>query len=161
NPNSLIADLDYRPGSGPITVKVVDPLNVVDGQFYFKILDDNVGGNPVVTDTAEWMIWREGYPDTVYSNTTIQTRNEQLLFDPNWGLSVLIEQTNEPGVDVNTGNGYLNSRIEYEDPTKAWLGGVSDQDGFNAFNWILSGTVSGDNSSYNDIQIASQFVDPN
>lgn len=158
--STFVDRLDYRAGAGPLTVKVVDPLNVVDGKFYFKMLDEDINGNAVVTDTAEWMLWLEG-GDTVYSNNTIDTRSEQLLFDPNWGLSILIEQTNNPGQDRANGNGFISSRIEYDDPTKAWLNGVPDTDGETPFNWIMSGSSGGAQSGYGDRTIGGDFIDPN
>ncbi len=158
-------ELTYKKGRGPITVKVADPLNLVDGKFYFKMLDDNLStGEAVVTDNAKWMIWKEG-GDTVYSTNTIKTRTEQLLFEPNWGLSILIEQTKKPGKDLNNKNGYITSRMIFEDSTKAWLTGIPDGDGEDEYNWILSGTVdsdAGSQSEYNDRKTSSgDYIDPN
>tara|TARA_B100001109_G_scaffold255778_1_gene260781 strand:- start:1656 stop:5906 length:4251 start_codon:yes stop_codon:yes gene_type:complete len=158
--NSYIDALDYKLGAGPLTVKVVDPLNVVDGKFYFKMLDEKRNGNVVVTDTANWMIWREG-GDTVYSTNTIKTRTEQLLFDPNWGLSILVEQTRNPGLDRTNNNGFISSRVEYSDPTKPWLSGVPDGDGGNPYNWILSGSASGTQAEYGDRTLNGDLIDPN
>ena len=142
--------LDYKLGKGPIAIKVVDPLNLVDGRFYFKMLDDKVGGKAVITNNAKWMIWKEG-GDTVYADNAIKTRTEQLLFNPNWGLSILIEQTTAPGLDLNNNNGFINARIEYADSSKAWLTGIADGDGMDEYNWILSGQATGSESEYGDI----------
>ncbi|MEQ8908237.1 MAG: T9SS type A sorting domain-containing protein [Vicingaceae bacterium] len=163
---STITKLDYKAGSGPVTVKVVDPLNTVNGKFYFQMLDTSIAskGGTAVTDSAYWKIWKDGgtADDTVYSNNIIRTRTEQLLFEPNWGLSILIEQTRQPGADRNNANGYISSRVDFADPTKPWLSGISDGDAENPFNWILSGTSSGEQAQYGDrINARNDFIDPN
>lgn len=160
-PNEYIEELDYRLGLGPLTVKVVDPLNVVDGRFYFQMIDEDQGGEAVVSDTAEWKMWREGGADTVYSENTINIRNEQLLFEPNWGLSILVEQGDLPGALPDNGNGALGANIEFEDPTKPWLGGINDQDGEFPYNWILSGSAEGTRIAYGDLDFGSGYRDPN
>lgn len=169
--------LDYKLGKGPINVKVVDPLNVVDGQFYFKLLDngEKVVSRPqgvrdtfaIVSDTAKWMIWKEGTQDTIYSEYAINTRNEQLLFDPNWGLSVLVEQGELPGRRPNSGNGSLGATITYDDPSQPWFGGINDEDGLNPYNWIASGeSYKGPDDAtdletdYNDRRFNTIFMDP-
>lgn len=153
--------LDYKVGFGPLTVKVVDPLNVVDGRFYFQMIDEDRGGNTVVTDTAEWRMWKQGDQDTVYSETTIDSRNEQLLFTPNWGLSILVQQGDLPGDLPDRGNGTQGANIEYNDPTRQWLSGINDQDGEFAYNWIRSGEDDASSRIFGDIQISSNFRDPN
>lgn len=159
--------LDYKLGRGPLTVKVVDPLNVIDGQFVFKFLDEDINNNPVVTDTAEWMLYQVG-GDTIYSERTISTRNEQLLFSPNWGLSILVEQAPLPGLadgDVvprGVTNGYLGSNITFEDPTRPWLSGIPDTDFQDPSDWILSGTTGGTSAAYGDRNNQDgDFTDPN
>ncbi|KAA3644486.1 MAG: T9SS C-terminal target domain-containing protein [Bacteroidetes bacterium] len=159
--------LEYKLGYGPLSVKVVDPLSVVDGSFVFKMLDENINNKPVVTDTAEWLLYRvlNGGNDTVYSERPITTRNEQILVD--WGLSILVDQAKLPGGVVNgvpraINNGYLGSSIEYADPTKPWFSGINDQDGAFPENWILSGTTAnGSQAAYDDRQNNGEFFDPN
>lgn len=161
DPNINPEVLDYKLGLGPLTVKVVDPLNVVDGKFYFHMLDEDQGGDVVVTDTAEWKLWKDGTTDTVYSENTIDTRNEQLLFNPNWGLSILVQQGELPGDNPERGNGAQGASIEFEDPSRPWLSGINDQDGDFPYNWILSGENDASIASYGDIQFSSTFRDPN
>ncbi len=161
--------LDYALGAGPLTVKVVDPLNVIDGRFVFKFLDEDVAGEPNMSDTAEWVMYLEGGGpfDTVYSDRTIATRNEQLLFSPNWGLSILVEQAPVPGINSNgvpigPTNGYLGSSITFSDPTRTWLTGIPDVDNQTPQDWILSGVTGGVSAAYGDrVDQSANFIDPN
>lgn len=167
DPNKTTVKLDYKLGEGPLTVKVVDPLNVIDGKFILKLFDQTA--NSTVSDSAQWKIYLDGgdASDTIYSERSIKTRNEQLLFSPNnWGLSILIEQALVPGLlngaaePIHPTNGFLGSSIEFEDETKPWLSGIPDQDFQNPQDWILSGVTAGFASEYGDRKDA-EFIDPN
>jgi hypothetical protein len=147
----------YDFGRGPIHVKVVDPLNVVDGYFECQFLDytasiSNAG------DTASWVVRRydtEGGTllGEVTSDMTIGTKetgsdvvgthNEQLI--PEWGISVQISQEAyflpsgaSGGADARTTD-LLEATIEFADSSARWLTAVTDNDGFFPTNWIRSG----------------------
>ncbi|OFX28512.1 MAG: hypothetical protein A2033_01760 [Bacteroidetes bacterium GWA2_31_9] len=102
----------------------------------------------------------------IYSDAWISLNNEQLI--PELGLSISIEQTpysfpaemfpNQPACTKKevAKNGYINSSIEFSDPSKPWLIFAPDADSHNAQDWIKAGTdftdpTSGDcNWYYND-----------
>ncbi len=142
--NGMMENPTYERGSGPVDVKVVDPLNVVDGTYTLVFnRDKTVGINSQSSiDNANWTLTRTnastGELAVVESDQTILVGNEQII--PEWGISVNIEQyfytENSSGVDYSL---LLESTIEYEDSTKQWLAGVADQDGLNNQNWIRSG----------------------
>jgi hypothetical protein len=80
----------YENGSGPVAVKVVDPLNVKGGNYRLHVLDDN--GD---LGTGSWYLARAAtgtntYTDTINSAQTIDVGNEQLI--PEWGISVKVQQ---------------------------------------------------------------------
>lgn len=147
----------YDYGRGPINIKVVDPLNVVDGYFECKFHTYSVSSTNAA-DTASWTIYRydqEGgvFLDSVSSDMTIGIKpatgsfygsnNEQII--AHWGVSVQINQ--EPyyfpegasgGPEYKTTD-LLEASITYSDSSKRWLSGVSDNDAYYPTNWIRSG----------------------
>ncbi|MDG1775784.1 MAG: T9SS C-terminal target domain-containing protein, partial [Crocinitomicaceae bacterium] len=137
----------YSNGNGPINVKVVDPLNVVDG--YFECLFTDYNTTPTNSaDTADWVINRydkEGGSllESISSSRSIAINNEQII--PEWGVSVQINQNNYYLPEGASGDAkerttdFLSGTITYGDSSKRWLSAVPDGDGFNAFNWIRSG----------------------
>ncbi|PCH93568.1 MAG: hypothetical protein COB85_06780, partial [Bacteroidetes bacterium] len=111
--------------------------------------------------------------DTVYkSYKSTRNRNEEII--ANLGISITIEQINDPGpgyaVPLNLAspvqkavlaggpnpdpnNGFLESSMTFSDPNQRWLTGVADGDVPNAMNWIRSG------SALNPIEHRDYFVD--
>lgn len=161
--------LEYKLGEGPLSIKVVDPLSVVDGDFVLKFVEEGVNGVFAVTDTAEWLAYRVGKADDEWnlSERTISTRNEQII--PEWGLSIEIGQSLEPaslradGSTLLANNGLLGSSITFDDPTKPWLSGVPDQDVQGTRDWILAGSASGEQGLFGDRTDGTnspQFIDP-
>ena len=162
--SASVGELDYETGNAPITVKIADPLNVVDGTFFLQILDESTdgNGNPIVTDKSDWKIWLDGTQDTVFSNRDITIANEQLLFSPNWGLSISIKNGSLPGNPNRNDNGFLSASIIFEDPAQPWLGGIPDSDQERESNWVLSGTFDqAQLGPYDDMQDGGVFIDPN
>lgn len=154
--------LTYKLGSGPIQVKVVDPLNIIDASFVFKITNDESGN--FLKDTARWEIANRTNGDTVQSERAISSKNEQLLFGStfNWGLSVDIGQIGLPGLLSEPNTGYIGATEEFSGGLENWLSGVPDSDGESPFNWILAGTVGGSGQeNYGDRFIGNNvFLDP-
>ncbi|MCC7302210.1 MAG: T9SS C-terminal target domain-containing protein [Bacteroidia bacterium] len=120
----------YEYSAGPVNVKVVDPLNVPDGNFTLKFSG--------VASSSNWTL--TGPNMTVNSERTInlQVANEQII--PEWGLSVSITQVNNPGVTTDEDMGFITASVNFADPTKQWLTALADEDGYSAANWIRSGT---------------------
>ena len=113
----------YKKNASPFEIKVVDPLNVIDGDFVCYIEPDsiNIAGlidfdyaeNPFNTSekfnhlskgpnaglllNAKWAIVRNPNTenaDTVFSHRWIRRGYEQLI--PEWGIAVNIYQVNTP-----------------------------------------------------------------
>lgn len=133
--------LTYKLGASPINVKVVDPLNIVDGDFFLKFNNDE---SPIyLNDSARWFL-SLNQTDTAIADRDISLINEQLFIDGNtpWGFSVEIGQVRAPGRASAINNGFLGASIEFNGALN-WLGGINDADGASQFNWILSGSVPG------------------
>lgn len=140
-------EITYQSGQGPVDIKVIDPKNLPNADFVFKMHDSITLGD--LTD-AYWSLeciggdcpTIQGNPDNIFwANKPIglSNGNEQII--PEWGLSVFLEQTIDPG-DEDAGNGLISSRISYSG-TSFWLTGISDVDGTTSLNWIRSGEVAG------------------
>ncbi len=129
-------EITYQNNRGPIKIKVIDPLNVKDGQYEITFVKD--GNNQL--DSASWFLVRNSI-DTIYSDVTIDFRNEQII--PEWGISVNIVQYIHPEITTNfTSTELLESTIEFIDYDNNWFTGVKDQDGLISENWIRSGEVN-------------------
>ena len=138
-------EVTYAGGSGPINVKVVDPLNVKGGDYKLTFVPD---GNPqfgsTQLDSARWYVINTAFPsDTIHSEQTILLGNEQLI--PEWGISIHIQQYKYEELSPNVFTTELiSSEIVFADSSKRWLSGVEDADGNTSQNWIRSGTASED-----------------
>ena len=134
--HDTMAHPSYLPGQGPINVKVVDPLSVIDGNFVVKMHPHapsvNIDNNSYweLDDlTRGWVFWSDVY---------MGTPNEQIF--PQYGISISI-----PNIPYPSGgyNGVIDSacNISFADNTKEWLSGVpSSLPGTSAYFWIRSGT---------------------
>lgn len=146
-PDWRLDELRYQREFGPVNVKIVDPLNVPQARFELWFLDTTATNTAASLQDARWKLVNldsatTGGEGTVYSDRTIEVRNEQLILD--WGISVTIEQTLYSGDYTE----FLGAKIEYAgDP---WFTGVPDGEGQNAFNWICSGTSVDTANTYND-----------
>lgn len=154
----------YDYNSGPINVKVIDPLNVVGG--YFECKFRNYQSNLI--DSANWVVYRYDYEggtviDSVASETTIKQGNEQLV--PHWGVSIEITQKpyyfpSGTGASVAKITDPLSASVEYADSTKPWLDFVKDDPSLTPFNWIRSGTYSPDQTTECDTWTGAAYLNP-
>jgi len=151
-----VPSIEFENNFGPITVKVVDPLNVEPNDFLLKFLPDSTTFNSSAYNITKtrWMLVKTTNTkvgDTIYSESSIDIQNEQLI--PKWGISVIITQVPWPAKDDKNAyqNGYISSYISFKDPKKQWLDFIPDVDGCDFPNWIRSGTVkSQDDANCND-----------
>ena len=138
--------ITYEPGFGPLTVKIIDPLNVKPARFHLKFVKDrNADGTYIGSvDDARWILVDLANPeDTILSERTIEFRNEQLL--PEYGISVQIEQYTYPLNDLNDAASrpypeLLSAELSFSGENSGWLFGFPDQEGNTLLNWIRSGT---------------------
>ncbi len=175
----------YKMNSGPLNVKIIDPLSVVKADYRWwmdtliRVQLPHVTNDPlVVGDTTSklvgnWKLESLTTGEIHKSDTTIMNEYEQLFID--LGFSINIEQPFIPGPieigEVDGGsyfeilapnNGMIESNITYADSSHRWLSGVSDQDvpGY-ALNWIRSGTYQ--NTAFpgaNDWNMSSSPFNP-
>ena len=154
-PNYPIAyKAKYQTGYGPLNVRVIDPLNVISGNFVVSfdsmvpVTTNPFFTNPVIK-FGHWRMTDTQTGITYNSDTTTIYPYEQLFLD--LGIALEISQIQNPGDTTATGeaindNGLIAAHLaSYADPNHRWLSGVPDFDnppGF-ALNWIRSGTYNG------------------
>lgn len=126
--------ITYLRGKGPVSIKVVDPLNVRPGDYTIRFIDTTSNGD---LSDAYWQIEGGGLSKPIVSTKTIQIGTETIIFD--LGISLTIGQIKHPGEkeNRNTDMGFLSAELIQ---STEWLSGVEDVDGYSQLNWILSGT---------------------
>lgn len=131
----------YKAGRGPVNIKVIDPVKLVNADWTISLSGNILAdSNRGLNDSAIWTIVKYDQVngnDTIYSERSIGTANEQIL--QKYGLSVNVAQADPVGYDQVNGNGYITSDITYSNSALTWLGGVNDASGINLKNWIRSG----------------------
>ncbi len=162
----------YEKGYAPIKIKVIDPLNVPEGDFAICFDPDSADYNTgqiwnYEVKNDKWYIYQIGgndIIDTIYSDKGIKVRNEQIISD--LGLSVIVEfqqfqdEKLETTGEVDPTFGILSYSSVFSNVSNAWLSFLPDGDDFNAMNWIRSGTQNDvNNSEYNDLTVSSGAYD--
>lgn len=147
--NGFDPRVEYKGGSGPVEIKVIDPKNVPDAEFELTLID-SITSNSIMSDTGTyWKLTNITSGTVVYSDTTIDVGNEQMK--PDWGLSVYVKQVKNPGSKLLTeNNGFIESSITYAEPQITWLGGIPDQEGEDDLNWIRAGTFNPTDAKHPD-----------
>jgi len=176
----------YKRGFGPISVKIIDPLNVVatDYAIWFEnfenLLVENVTdeqtitGNNATKRVFTWVLKDLETGEEFESDTTSVIPSEKLFLER--GISVVIEQPWNIGPEkVGTqgsndnetsiyaclapNNGLITSSVTYADSSNRWLSGIRDSDAIpsNPLNWIRSGNYADqDDASNNDYAVSSK-----
>ena len=122
-------------GLGPVAIKVVDPLEVKNGEYTLTL--DGANGN------AQWEITDGAGTVIASADTTISFYNEQII--PDLGLSVAMQQAPAPGGDDEGtyDNGVIFLRNHLRRPIERSGGReLSDDKSYTPYNWILAGTNS-------------------
>ncbi len=167
DPNYPIAyEPVYKLGKGPVNIKVINPLNVVGGNYTIKldpfewatitkITGDPITGDSLGWQTAKWKLYNSEGELIGESSTSIDIQNEQLFLD--LGISISFNQIFAPGPytigvdndnnavykEMADNNGLIGSSIIYADSSNRWLSGMQDNDiPFDPKNWIRSGEYS-------------------
>jgi hypothetical protein len=154
--SNQIAQPTYVAGKGPVNIKVVDPVKVVNSNWRISLLYNGSKSDSVywgMVDSTKWRIDRldasGNVIDAIYSERDISVPNEQIL--DKYGLSVSVSQVYPPGArpslanrsdsaDITAVNGYITSDVTFKNPANPWLTGVVDGSTRSLQNWIRSGT---------------------
>ncbi len=124
---SFKGEIKYRPGRGPLEVKIFNPLNVKDGVYELRIVDGNVS-NTVLTDPpVRWELrsLSDSRAPVIVSEKTLEKLNEQII--RLYGFSIALSQTEDVGDRADATNGVLGYEEEYLQTGSApWVFGVRD-----------------------------------
>ncbi|MCK5765495.1 MAG: T9SS type A sorting domain-containing protein [Bacteroidales bacterium] len=148
----------YKYGQGPLNVKVIDPLNVINAEYKLEFTDVVYKGSDTIKiDSAMWQLTNIVSGEVYTADKDIIYNYEQLFLD--LGLSVQINQPGYPGDSISANNGLITSSTSYGDSTLRWVSGVEDTDlPSSPANWIRSGTYQDQgNSKFNDWNMPNAF----
>lgn len=150
--NDILSDnfdstLTYLPGRGPVTVTVFNPFEIKDGQYELAFVDGDLTDTKL-DDTTRWELRKLPDGQLIKSEKTIERLNEQVVLD--FGFSISIAQTIEPGTNTDDRNGGIGAELQYAKPNEAWLFGFPDDfNGIPFFNFVKTAALEAD-----------EFVDP-
>ncbi len=159
----------YVPGSGPVNIKVVDPLRVQAVDFELYLRDTIAEFDP---DSMDWVLKNLDDGSEIYGLKSFTASSEDIVLQ--YGISIdwgQYKYVNSEGVAVSHFTDLISSSIEFDDSSKPWLAGIPDIDGFFEMNWIRSGTSTtegdtppADQTAYDDYSNGtgdSPFTDQN
>jgi len=134
NIEGTTAKLEYKPGFGPIDVRIYDPLKVKEGDFALKIIPDATK----TTKKATWVIEDLNTHEKFTSERTINLGGEQLIVEKGFLVNVSQRAFYKEGQALKTD--FIGAVAEFENPNAKWLTGIADEDGATSpANWILAG----------------------
>jgi hypothetical protein len=147
----------YKNSNAPITVKVIDPLNVCEDEYTLAFRNPISNSYGVLGTTSSELVgnsfisWdyalinSEGDSVLMSQAISFNTGNEDLFL--HWGISVITSQPAYPGQKNRNENknGLQNASMLFHDETRPWLSFIKDQDSFNPDNWIRVGTYLNNN----------------
>lgn len=165
--NNVFNNVQYKNNYGPLSIQVIDPLQVKPFDYYVKFLPNDFSND--VNDSTQWQLIISdevtdeelaelGIDRVDTADMPISMTNEQLFLD--LGIAVSIKNDNfkiyQTDLDEwvrNKAGGYtysnlfkfgqpdlVGSTIEFDGVS--WLSGVADIDGDYPANWIHAGQYS-------------------
>lgn len=176
--NNTYNNVQYKENYGPLSIKVIDPLQVKPYDYIVKFLPNSVSED--VNDSTEWQLIISddvtdeelaelGLNRVTTAGMPISMTNEELFLD--LGISVSIKNYNfaihQNDLDeyvVNSAGGYtyanlakygqvdfIDATVEYSGDIQ-WLDFVADQEGDYPANWIHAGQQSSGKWETNTVQ---------
>lgn len=113
---SFNGKIDYKEGSAPIEVKIVNPLKVKDGEYEIRFVDSFPDNNKL-DKPITWTLRDLADPTKVIESTgPINRFNEQIISE--LGISVAMVQTEYDERDTRGTNGVVAEGLEasYKNP---------------------------------------------
>ena len=176
--NGTYNNVQYKNNYGPLSIKVIDPLQVKPCDYYIKFLPNDVSKD--VNDETEWQLIISdeisdeeleelGLERTFNTSKPISVTNEELFLDLGFSVAIRNSQFQIHQQDVDDyvkdnldGYNYVNyskygqvdfiaGEITYDGPIN-WLSGVVDDEGDFPNNWIHSGQQASGRWEGNSVQ---------
>lgn len=145
--NAANAQVIYKSGEAPITIKIIDPMKVPASKFRLT-LTNAAENDTVVSYQSRWKLEDINSGEVYNSDTTIVRANEQVFTD--LGLLINLHQTQNPSYNAKPDtvevrfvkNGFIDANLKFKENNQ-WLTFIGDSDGEQVTNWIRSGNVVG------------------
>jgi len=117
--------LKYEPGQAPVDIVIYNPLEVQDGSFLLRFVDENADGRSL-SPGARWQLENLDDPsEIILSDHSIASLNEQLI--GKYGFSILVGQVDEPGTIQEENRGVIGSSLRFKTGNNPWLGFVKNR----------------------------------
>lgn len=151
--NGFVEEISYQHGYGPVSVKVIDPLNVPVGEFELNFTG--------LADTSKWIltgVMQDGSTFELISDRYISEADQQLI--PELGLMITTDP--QPNVENFDPESFvIHSEVVYEDDKAPYINFLKDTDDEMFTNWIRSGGDADDTDGNpnNDLQNYEGFDD--
>jgi hypothetical protein len=111
--------ITYEEGTGPLKVSIYNPIDIKDGNYSLKLLDNNLN-DQVLSPSGNWELRNIDNDEVIFSEKTLAEANEQLI--PEYGFSIDVTIGNNVGDKTVSDMGVVGSNIFYEDDiTQQWL----------------------------------------
>ena len=180
--NGSTASIIYQSGKAPVNVKVVNPKEIIKGDYRLVVVEnefqgtvDTVGSTNLgpITERklTEWILYESG--NEVYRSTYIERDHpEEGISNRPEPLSGVERVIKDHGISIGVGNAKSSGLIEsnydpvisasvtYSDPMMQWLSGYRDLDDLEMANWILSGQENSDRGVVGSILKDNFIYDP-
>lgn len=176
--NNTYNNVQYKENYGPLSIKVIDPLQVKPYDYIVKFLPNSVSED--VNDSTEWQLIISddvtdeelaeiGLNRVTTAGMPISMTNEELFLDLGISISIknynfAIHQNDLDEYVVNSAGGYtyanlakygqvdfIDATVEYSGDIQ-WLDFVADQEGDYPANWIHAGQQSSGKWETNTVQ---------
>ena len=143
----------YKPGEGPVSITVVDPVNIPKGSFTFKLMNPIFDLNKVISYARWELIDNETDQIIAFADDDILVGSQQYI--SSLGLNIHVMQTENPGADPANipNNGLISGTIQFDDNNDRWLSGVADREddisffSIWGFNWIRAGSFENETNA--------------
>lgn len=111
-------ELTYEIGTGPLDVLIYNPIDVQNGEFVLKMMDDNLGDDNL-DENGYWVLRNLDTGKEFVSDQPLSKVNEQLIRE--YGFSITASKGNNPGYNNLPENGVVGSSITFENLNDQWL----------------------------------------
>ncbi|MEM0997421.1 MAG: T9SS type A sorting domain-containing protein [Bacteroidota bacterium] len=176
-----VGEITYVAGAAPVDVKVVNPKEVIPGNYRLELVEDEFEGTAAVVRSdsvdivdstfVEWRLFESNnviFESTYIKRTKTEGTNSTVTFRPQpftgterviegHGISVAVENVIEAGDTLI--DGFLGATLTYADPLQDWLVSLGDNDGFETWNWIQAGDENGDRGHIGGVWKSNRVFD--
>jgi hypothetical protein len=115
----------YKEGSAPVQIKIFNPLEITGGKYRLELIGGFNSASNVcaIPQGATWKLTDLTTNEVIASESTIDQINEQIAYRK--GFSIRIGQTQDPGLNIKSGNGAVGQTLTYKNDGLRWFNAVT------------------------------------